>query len=100
MANMDFALTNDDLLIQHGDFVIGYSDDQHIKDTINAFPGTWKEFPADGVGMRSYINSSGQEQEIERLIIINLQSDSYESNPVLSIDENGKLLIYPNATKL
>lgn len=43
-ANQDIALMHNDLLIRNGDFVIGESDEQHIMDTINAFPGWWKEY--------------------------------------------------------
>jgi hypothetical protein len=46
---------NGDLLISNGDFAIGNSDEQHIKDTIVAFSGWWKENPSDGVGIDSHV---------------------------------------------
>lgn len=74
------------------------SDKQHIEDTINASPGEWKEFPADGVGIRNYLNSVGQEAAIARKIIIQLQSDLYQCNkPDVSYAQDGILTIYPNA---
>jgi hypothetical protein len=99
VANQDFALYGNDLLIQNGDFAIAESDPQHIADTINAFPGWWKENPADGVGIFQYINSGGQEQTIRKNLIIQLKSDGYTvSNPKVDVDSSGKITITPNAT--
>lgn len=99
MANQDFALYGNDLLIQNGDLAIAESDPQHIADTINAFPGWWKENPADGVGIFQYINSGGQEQTIRKNLIIQLKSDGYTvSNPQVDVDSSGQITITPNAT--
>jgi hypothetical protein len=99
--SLDILLSDNDILIQDGDFVIGYSDDQHIIDNIAAFNGWWKEYPSDGVGIFQYQNSSGTEQEIEKLIKLQLQSDGYQCDrPDVSFDANGKLIINPNATKI
>lgn len=105
MANYDFKLVpdvngNDDLFIdpETGDFVIAASDEQHIEDTIRAFPGWWKQYPADGVGVRSYVGSSGQAQALSRNIKIQLQADGYTvNNPQISF-VGGQLLINPDAT--
>jgi hypothetical protein len=100
-VNQDFSLSNNDLVTRDGDFAIAESDEQHVADTINAFPGWWKENPADGVGVFQFMNSSGMEQEISRSVKINLQSDGYTvSNPLVSIDASGLCLIDPKATKL
>lgn len=75
------------------------SDIQHVEDTINAEPGWWKENPADGVGIRSYLNSSGQEQILKRAISVQLRSDLYQvENPSVKFSTDGKLVINPNAT--
>lgn len=96
--NQDFALKNNDLLCINGDIAIAESDVQHIEDTINAFPGWWKNNPADGVGIFQYVNSSGQEQTIKRSIMLNLQSDGYSvSNPFVEVS-NGTITIQPNAS--
>jgi hypothetical protein len=96
--NQDFALSNNEISIKNGDFVISESDNQHIADTLNAFPGWWKENPADGVGVFAYNNSAGQEQTLKRAIQIQLTSDGYKvSNPQISTDSNGELTINPNA---
>jgi hypothetical protein len=84
-----------------GDLQIGESDEQHIMDTIAAFPGWWKENPADGVGIFAYENSSGQQQVLARNIKQQLQSDGYQcNNPIITQSANGGLIIDPNATKV
>lgn len=99
--SLDFILNNNDLQIINGDFVIGINDEQHIADSINAFPGWWKENPADGVGIFQYKNSAGLQQEIARSIKINLQSDGYlVQNPEVTVDASGTLTIDPRAIRL
>lgn len=103
--NFDFVLApdgngHDDLYIdpQTGDFVIGPSDEQHIQDTINAYPGWWKQYPADGVGVRDYLNSTRQTQSLSRAIKMQLQADGYSvGNPSIQFS-NGKLTINPDAS--
>jgi hypothetical protein len=99
MPNQDFALRGNDILILNGDFAISESDSQHIADTLNAFPGWWKQYPADGVGVFNYFNSAGQEQILKRSIQIQLTSDGYKvNNPKVSVDGSGNLSVNPNAT--
>lgn len=96
--NQDLALLGNDLLIQNGDLAISESDTQHIADTLNAFPGWWKENPADGVGVFAFFNSAGQEQTLKRNMQIQLSSDGYKvSNPQVSVTATGQLNINPNA---
>jgi hypothetical protein len=91
--------TGGDLLIQNGDFVIGLSDVQHIKDTINAFPGWWKEFPVDGVGIINYLNG-GDEQELEKNVRIQLTADGYQvGTPTVQINSD-TVNINPDATRI
>lgn len=97
-VRQDIALLDNDLIIQDGDFVIADSDQQHIEDTINAFPGWWKENPQDGVGAIAYISSSGNLQQLARDIKLQLQSDGYTvGNPQISFVD-GQLKINPDAT--
>lgn len=98
----DIALNGNDAYVDpyYGDFIIVQSDEQHIIDNIAAFPGWWKEFPQDGVGILQFENSSGQEQIIARKIKLQLQSDGYQvRNPVITMKANGELDIQPNAIK-
>jgi hypothetical protein len=95
----DFLLIDNDLYIDPntGDFVIAQSDEQHVQDTIAAFPGWWKQYPADGVGVFAYQNSSGQQQVLARIMIQQLQSDGYQcNNPVITQAPDGILTINPN----
>lgn len=88
-----------DLAIIDGDFKFTESDQQHVADTINSYPGWWKENPTDGVGIGDYSNSAGDGQKLARKIKIELEKDGYKvSNPVIEFDATGKLNIYPNAT--
>jgi len=97
----DFELLDNDLLFENGDFKISESDQQHIADTINAYPGWWKSFPIDGVGIGYYQNSAGGAQQLARKIKIELEKDGYTvDNPVIEFGTDGKLNIYPNATIL
>ncbi|MDQ2718248.1 MAG: hypothetical protein M3Z26_00600 [Bacteroidota bacterium] len=98
-VNQDFAMTDNDLFIINGDIAIQESDINHIDDTINAFPGWWKNYLEDGVGISQYLNSIGSEQTIKKALIINLQSDGYiVNNPIIETDSSGQLKIIPNAT--
>lgn len=96
-AQYDIALISNDIVFVNGDFAIAQSDQQHIQDTINAFPGWWKERPADGVGALAYLNSSGMQQALARSIQINLKSDGYQAGvPVIVQDSTGKIFVDPN----
>lgn len=98
--NQDIALWGNDLSVQNGDLAIWESDAQHIADTLNAFPGWWKQYPADGVGVFQYLNSSGQEQTLKRAMMIQLSSDGYNvNNPEVSVSASGQLILNPNATR-
>ena len=100
IKNVDIALNNNDLIIQDGDFAFAESDQQHVIDTINAFPGWWKENPTDGVGLMAFKKASTELQTINRKIKIQLQSDGYNvQDSVVKLSPDGKLIINPNAIK-
>ena len=99
---MSFAIdiilgTNNDLPIEENNFNLGNSDDQHIRDCFISFPGWWKQFPSNGVGVLAY-----QLARINTLIVLNkvkqqLKNDGYQlSNPTVQLI-NGNLKITPNA---
>lgn len=102
MANksQDIALFKNDIYFKDGDFAIAFSDEQHVSDTISAFPGWWKQNPSDGVGLLQYLNSSGQEQALSRSMKIQLTSDGYSVGNTGISNINGNLTINPDATKL
>lgn len=102
MKAKDILLDSDgDLLIENGDFKIGDSDAQHIKDILRAFPGWWKEFSSVGVGMAQYLNSSGKQQEIQRNIKLQLEADGYNQdlNVIANQLPEGTFNIITNATR-
>lgn len=87
------------VLIVNNDLVYGDSDEQHIQDTINAAPGGWKEHFTDGVYIRGYVKSTGQEQFLSRKIKVNLEADLYTVGvPSVFTDPGGQMKIRPNAT--
>ena len=99
MDRFDIKSDSTGVLIADNDLVYDVSDAQHVQDTINAAPGWWKENFSDGVDIRSYLNSSEQEQVIARKIKLQLEADLYTvNNPRVSFDVNGQLIIEPNAT--
>lgn len=83
-----------------GDFLIGPSDQQHIQDIVESFPGWWKEYVLLGVGIRSYNGSTGKEQEIQTNIALMLRSDGYKVNSVEpSYTPEGTLNLYVDAER-
>ena len=99
MANrFDVLLNGNDLVIQDNDIVLAESDNQHIADTINACPGWWKESFTDGVGIVRYLKAQNVQQELSRSIRLNLQADGYNSNPIISFDKSGTLIIDTNVS--
>jgi len=73
------------------------SDIQHIEDTIQTTPGSYKENPEDGVAVGNYLSSSGQEDTIASKVSLELQKDLYQcDDPIVVYDQSGKLTIDPN----
>lgn len=99
MDRYDLQYNDTGLIVTNNDVVWDKSDTQHVQDTINAAPGWWKENFADGVNIRAYVNSSGQEQVLTRALKLGLESDLYTvTNPKVYFDNNSKLIVIPNAT--
>lgn len=90
----------DHLVFKDGDFDMVESDQQHIQDIIESFPGWWKEYALLGVGISDYINSAGKEQEIQGKIALQLRSDGYQK-PTVSVNysTNGDLTIETDAVR-
>ena len=92
----DIILTEEnDLMFENGDFVVNDSDQQHVLLILNTNQGSWKQFPFLAVGIRRYLNSSGQSQVLRRSIQVQLEADGYnvkdvivQNNDVYSIDAN------------
>ena len=98
-SRYDIGLNNNDLLIQDGDFTILESDEQHIIDNIGAFPGWWKQYPNDGVGIVAYQKGNADIQQIQKVLRLQLSSDGYNvTKSTVTLSPEGKLTINPNAT--
>jgi hypothetical protein len=92
---------NGELLFRNGDFVVGPSDKQNIQSILNAFPGWWKQFPEVGVGMMKYLNSTGREQEMQRNIKLQLESDGFTVDSVIiKSTTKGQFTIETNAHRV
>lgn len=99
-ASRDLQLSDNDLTIKNGDFAIADSDMQHIEDIVTSHPGWWKQYPSLGVGAYNYLASPGQAQKLAREIKLQLTADGFTvSNPRVSFDANGELIIDPNAVR-
>jgi hypothetical protein len=78
----DFAFEDDLLITSSGDFDFGFSDLLHQQHLLEAYTGHYRQHPLAGAGIRRYINSSGKESQLKRLITIQLQADNYKVNEV------------------
>jgi len=99
-SRYDIQIVNNDLFFNaQGDFVFAVSDEQHIEDTINAFPGWWKEDPEDGLGIAAYLGGPLNTQLLAKNIILQLTADGYTvTSPTVTLDTSGNLIVNPNAT--
>jgi hypothetical protein len=57
----DLLLTNYDLTIKDGDFVVGESTAQHKQHLIVSYPGEFRQYPIVGVGIGKYLNGENLE---------------------------------------
>ncbi len=82
MKAQDFLLdSTGDLLIKDGDFVIGLSDGQHIKDIMQSVPGWWKEFPLVGFNPFQFLNSRTSVQQQKQTARQQLEGDKFVVDP-------------------
>ena len=64
----DILLDNDgDLKIENGDFVIGFSDDQHKDILLITDKGSFKENPLIGVGLQSFLEAESNSDLIREI---------------------------------
>ena len=97
----DIALdSNGDLFFGvTGDFAIVPSDAQHIADTINAAPNTWKEYPNTGVNIRMYLGGPVDPQKLSQTTRLQLAVDAYTNcSPLCLLSSDGILYLAPNVT--
>ncbi len=82
--------TEHDLMIKDGDFVTGFSDEQHIEVLLLAWKGEVKEFPLAGVGIRNYGLAPWNYtlmKKLEKNISIQLKYDGAQK-PVVRVEKD------------
>ena len=78
----DILLIENEYDFSNGDFNIGESDTQHIQDIVFETTGAYKQYPLVGVGIVSYLNSSGAQLLLSREMQIQLETDGYLVNEI------------------
>lgn len=90
-----------DLLIEHGDFVVGDSREMHIADLLLGTPGTWRQWPALGIGVRAYTDKGMTKAALDRLtkkIKLHVTADGHRvSDVVIKLSGNEIYSIEVNA---
>lgn len=82
---------NGDLSIKNGDFVTGFSDNQHQEHILIATKGEYKEFPELGVGIAQMLSDDDWTSVLIEAKK-NLEYDGMKINNV-KFEENGNLTI-------
>jgi phage baseplate assembly protein W len=94
----DILLENNDLLIINGDFVLADSEEQHIRDIIQANKGEFRENPLMGAGIQNYINAPGNNLEaFKGAVRKSLMLDNYSINSLSIEAKDGGVVINCNA---
>lgn len=84
-----------------GDFEVEASDMQHIILIIETSVGSWKQYPLIGVGIDSYLASSGKQNQLRTDIKTNLESDGYANiDVILASTDNDSFVYNVNAKRL
>ena len=98
----DFKQVDGDLYLNPvtGDFDLVESDNQHILDICESYPGWWKNALTIGAGVPSLLKSKVTTGSVENIIKAQLESDGYQvGRPVVRIETNGQLTIIPYAVR-
>ena len=90
-----------DLPIELNNFTIGYSDVQHVQDAMVSFPGEWKQYPQNGIGIAAFFKARVDYLQILTKIRQQLTNDGYTlSNPQVYQDADGIMVVEPNSIRL
>jgi hypothetical protein len=89
-----------DLPIDTNDLALGASDTQHISDALISFPGYWKQYPTNGIGMGVFLKSQIQPQSVLNAVKAGLQKDGYVLvNPIVQgVGDNMQLILSNTGT--
>lgn len=83
---------NLDLRIESGDLVVGESTLQHQNLLLISEPGEWKQSPAIGIGIRSFLLDSGTTSELKKNISKGFEDDGMKIR-ALRISTDYKLTV-------
>ena len=87
----DIILENNDLKFHNGDFVVEESILQESELILSSAPGQWKQFPAIGVDLESYLNDEANFNDLKRSF---KQHCKYDNKKVKEFTvENGQINI-------
>lgn len=94
MTKRDDILLNEsnELEFLAGDFLVGVSDQQHVRHILEANKGHYYQFPLVGLGARDLINGNINRDELRQDIKIQLKADNYRTLTV-SIDADFDVFI-------
>ena len=94
MTERDDILLNDaeELDFLDGDFLVGVSDQQHVKHILIANKGHYYQSPLVGLGSKDLINGDINRDELRQDIKIQLKADNYRPLDVF-IDANFDVFI-------
>jgi hypothetical protein len=83
MEAIDLLMDNggDEVLI-NDDLALGASDEQHIIDILQSYPGEWKQSPLCGVNIRRAINGA-VDGTIRRDVRLQLEADGYKVKNII-----------------
>ncbi len=87
-----------------GDFTLAESNQIEVEHILVSAPGNWREFPAVGVAIHRYINSTGQVTGrigLQRKIRLQLENDNMEVGQlVIAQGTNGQASINVTAKRI
>ncbi len=99
---VDFRQVDGDIYLNPttGDFELVASDNQHILDICQSYPGWWKNSLTTGAGLPNLLKSKISIGSVENTIKAQLEADGYQvGRPIVSINKAGKVIIKPNALR-
>lgn len=82
--------TDNSLLFDAGDFVVGASEAQHVRLILDINKGDWTQSPLIGVGLTKYLKGN-LDARLEREIRLQLTADGINANVEIG---GGEVFIY------